>query len=425
MTTASPRRDNSGHELRDSPHRTSGYLARDSQSREAKTPNASYRRRPQNDSATSPLLSKLQSTHHQQESLHNAHSTVAGGSPIGNTTQSAGGASKMRMLEDFIERYPTQHPPPEGESAGGLKLTGDNAGDGSRAVHRATAAEREMRRMERENATRRTRTENARATFENARKQRIEQWITLAERNNRKLRKENDALARVAQLTQENCINNDARYDETVNSLRAELEYTTLYRQDSAETLNYVWEAVGSIQDRIVHLKTTGERQAQADFTKMKKELEELLDQRTQELEQVRQYGSNTTGEWVEKNKTLQEEVERLLYKTDDAYAKNKELLTAHKQLQVEHDAQVDDGRVLEKQFHQASLHHQRLKDRIHDLELELVGIDEASGTRSPMQDEDDDALKRITDVSKGMSATQSRAEQSATYASSLRREEA
>lgn len=345
----------------------------------------------------------------------------AGGAP---PASSGGAANKAKALEEFLNAFPIEHPESAGSlrerleaehgarrrGGGGAGGTGGGAAAGTGGAGGGDRLDNDLRRYEREQTQKRAGREAVKNKLgTNIRRQRIETWVQLSEKNNTKLRRENEALERIATLTQENCLDNDHRFEEAIGSLRAELEFATVYRQDNSETLQYIREAVGSIQDRISQMRVASQHQSQLEFENIREAFERQLEQQTRQLEEVRESGKSTTGEWKAKNEVAQAQLEDALLRTDAAYHRFKELSSKNSRLRVEHDAQESDSVLLEKQFRLVSAHHQRLKDRLHDLEVELSSEPPArrssggSPTKGGVEGREEDLLAAISDVQRGL----------------------
>lgn len=205
-----------------------------------------------------------------------------------------------------------------------------------------------------------------------ARRQKIESWVSVAERGNNKLRQENEILERIALLAQENCLDNDAKYEEALEQLRAELEFAEAFRQDSSETLANINERVTCIRELISELVSTAERSSQQEHEAVRAAFAKQLEEQKGELERVRENGKNTTFEWKMKNTQLQKHLEEVMETTQATYAKLQKLQQESQRLRVEFSAQAGDSDILEAEYRRVYENHQRLKDRLQTLERQL-----------------------------------------------------
>ena len=233
-----------------------------------------------------------------------------------------------------------------------------------------------MRRANEDMAHRRALRENAQKSLETLRRQKVEQWVAVAERNNRRLKSENTALTRVAELTQEQMSHVDTRYQESIAALRSQLDFTTLFRADeTSEAMNFIGSTVTAIQTRIQELRVTAVDHAESEYRAIKAAFDKQLEQRKDELQEVVEQGQNTTVEWVGKNRELQQLLETVILNTDAAYHDHKTLSGQHRQLLLANDLEADQVRLLSHQWALVSSQHSRLKDRVQDLEAQLVAL--------------------------------------------------
>jgi hypothetical protein len=216
----------------------------------------------------------------------------------------------------------------------------------------------------------------------------VDEWAQLADKHNRKLRKENEVLAKIAAITQEAALNNDQRYAEAVSALKAQLEYTGLYRSSDTPTMGYVREAIADIQDRLAEIQTTSQRQADTRLTNIRSAMEAEVTSHHESLEAARVSGQNTTAKWLQLCKELQQKLGEVLQATDAEYERHKSLSRNHQRLRIENDAQADDAVLLARQWGLVSAEHHRLKERVQELELQLAAPapDARSSTDQPSE---------------------------------------
>jgi hypothetical protein len=322
---------------------------------------------------------------------------------LAGTAGDGGGVDPLRRFEDFCNAFPIDKPqlaragtPGVGEGragAGGATTSGGGGGGAGGHVSspsppgspaglggttgRVAANEAglsELQRADRDLQHRRAAKESAQKSYEALRRTKVDKWAQLSEKHNRKLRKENEVLSRIAAITQEASLNNDLRYEEAVGALKAQLEYTGLYRSGDSDTMAYVREAIAEIQDRLDEIQSTSERQVTVELTNIRTAFERQVHQKNHELEDKRAAGQSTTEEWVRQCRSLQQQLEELLRQTDAAYSRHKQLHRTHQRLRIENDAQSDDAVLLARQWSLVSAHHARLQDRVQELELALAG---------------------------------------------------
>ena len=215
----------------------------------------------------------------------------------------------------------------------------------------------------------------------NVRKQRVESYIGPVEKANRKVRRENELLSRVAVLAQENCIDNDSKYEAALQTLRNELEFATVLRQDASETLQTFNKQFSHVQQQIDLLVSTAENSGQAEHDAVRQAFERQLDEQKATLGRVRENGKNTTTEWKRKNEDLQERLISLLDLTDAAYHRHVELTEESMRLRVEFQAQEGDEQLLQDEHAKVNYEHQMLKDKLHSLETEAAAAAATSST--------------------------------------------
>ncbi len=207
----------------------------------------------------------------------------------------------------------------------------------------------------------------------NVRRQRVEAFVGPVDKANRKIKRENDMLSRIAVLAQENCIDNDAKYDAALKTLRTELEFATVLRQDGSETLNTFNKQFANVQQQIDHLVATSENTGRAEHEAVRQAFDKQLEEQKQTLGRVRESGKNTTSEWKRRNEELQARLISLLDLTDEAYHRHVALTEESLRLRVEFQAQEGDEQLLQDELARVNYQHQVLKDRLNVLESEAA----------------------------------------------------
>ena len=282
------------------------------------------------------------------------------------------GSGKVRALEDFIRKFPVDAPttaPPiqfkaSASAASKMALKGTS---------KQAALEAEIRKFEKEAQTKKEGKEVAKTTFSHFRKQKIDAWLSIAERNNRKLRKENEALEQLAHLAQEGCIDNDAKYEEAIDALRTDLELATIVRQDNSEGIRNINESVALIQDCIEDICDTAKQQVQMEHANLQAAFERQVTRQDVRLSEVKESGKSTTEEWRAKNKQVQEELLATLTRMEELHDEKKGLQRVHQTLRVNYEAQATDSETLEMTLKQAARKHQATKSRIRALEVQIA----------------------------------------------------
>jgi hypothetical protein len=336
--------------------------------------------------------------------------------PVENVLSESGqswsaAAQRIKALEDGLNAFPVDHPSSAMVSqADPTTCSGDDAEDEGRVKTRPRDASKAVSKSVAPQATAKDATKKAK----------IEVWLSMAEKSIQKLRSENEALEKIALLLQENSIDNDARYEEALMSLRAQLEFASTFRQDGSEALAVVDERMLRIQECIEQLVSTAERNSSLEHGGLKAAFDKQLEEQRCTLERVRENGKNTTHEWRTKNEEMQRSLEGFLEATQAAYAKNQSLQKESQRLRVEYEAQAGDHEMLERQLQEENKELRGLKDLLRSLEMRLGAQDQ----RIPSPPQADTATNMIDESLEKKrlgSPTESQAQQ-ADYAVALRR---
>eukprot|EP00668_Euglena_longa_P011843 GGOE01014263.1.p1 GENE.GGOE01014263.1~~GGOE01014263.1.p1 ORF type:complete len:634 (-),score=199.69 GGOE01014263.1:117-1874(-) len=215
----------------------------------------------------------------------------------------------------------------------------------------------------------------------------IEALIDIQEKEKARLQAENDMLREVALIAQQTSLLNESRLHEEMRSLEAKLHAAVTNCLEDSEKMNTIRLHNRRIQDGIASMRGIAERQAQVEKDNLVRAFHKQIELKALELEEERRSGQNTTGEWVAKNQELQEQINTILNTTEDKHDINKALIEQHKALTVEYKAQAEDDAFLKKQFDALRKLNAALKDRIQELEaqmLELTKPASASTTEKP-----------------------------------------
>lgn len=205
-----------------------------------------------------------------------------------------------------------------------------------------------------------------------ARRQKMDAWLSVADKGNKKLRSENDVLEKLALMAQENSLDNDAKYEEAIATLRNQLEFAQTFRQDTSHAVQSMDDRMEGIRDLISELVTTAERRCHQEHEAVHSAFRKQLEQQRSELDRVREKGKNTTHDWKTKNMALQEQLEAVMHLTQSTYERLSALQADSQRLRVEFSAQAGDADILQSEYRRVYTEHQRLKDRLYTLETEM-----------------------------------------------------
>ena len=225
-----------------------------------------------------------------------------------------------------------------------------------------------------------------------ATRERLQQY----EKEKRKLQAENENLTQIAEHVQERACINAQRFTEEIASLQAELESAQLARMSGIANLTDLQETSLRIRDDILSLRGVAEQQAAEDIRLMEDAFAKQIRAKVEEVEREKHSRKNKTGEWIGKNKILQQEVDKQMQLTEAKHAAAKKLKETRKLLSVEHAAQLGDKEILIRQSLSLQAHNKRLRER----SAELEGIIHALQTtmlpdRSPLSGAAGSALSR------------------------------
>eukprot|EP01060_Flectonema_neradi_P013705 TRINITY_DN20449_c0_g1_i1.p1 TRINITY_DN20449_c0_g1~~TRINITY_DN20449_c0_g1_i1.p1 ORF type:complete len:479 (+),score=109.55 TRINITY_DN20449_c0_g1_i1:66-1502(+) len=213
------------------------------------------------------------------------------------------------------------------------------------------------------------------------------------ERLKKNLRKQNDALAQVAEYIQDKAVCTNQRFSNEIATLQRQLHHNVMVRINGNENMSSLQGINSQIQSEIARLKGIAEQQAAEEKSVMEDAFIRQIEAKAQELDEERRSGQNKTGEWVKKNKKLQDELDRKLAKTESKHVTNRKLSELNKALRVEYSAQEDDKIYLIKESKIVKQHNERLKCQIHELESEIasmqksqIDLDSTAATRVELE---------------------------------------
>lgn len=303
-------------------------------------------------------------------------------------------AVKMKHLQDFLNNYPVHD---HGGSraggtlmssgGGGVTITGDEedlpaligtkrGGGAASTLRAATSTVGGATTINVLNATTAGSAagtvNNKDATTTAARRQKMDAWLSVADKGNKKLRSENDVLEKLALMAQENSLDNDAKYEEAISTLRTQLEFAQTFRQDTSQAVQSMDDRMEGIRGLISELVTTAERRCHQEHEAVHSAFRKQLEQQRSELDRVRERGKNTTQEWKTKNMALQEQLESVMHQTQSTYERLSALQGDSQRLRVEFSAQAGDADMLQTEYRRVYTEHQKLKDRLYTLETEM-----------------------------------------------------
>ena len=170
------------------------------------------------------------------------------------------------------------------------------------------------------------------------------------ERLKKTLRKQNDALTQVAEYIQDKAVCTNQRFVNEISTLQRQLDHNVMTRMHGNESMSSLQGINSQIQSEISRLKGIAEQQAAEEKNVMEDAFIRQIESKAQELDEERRSGQNKTGEWVKKNKKLQDELDRKLAKTESKHVTNRKLTELNKALRVEYSAQEDDKKFLIKE---------------------------------------------------------------------------
>eukprot|EP01006_Ploeotia_vitrea_P029916 TRINITY_DN62379_c0_g1_i1.p2 TRINITY_DN62379_c0_g1~~TRINITY_DN62379_c0_g1_i1.p2 ORF type:complete len:574 (-),score=80.80 TRINITY_DN62379_c0_g1_i1:2285-4006(-) len=203
----------------------------------------------------------------------------------------------------------------------------------------------------------------------------VENLIAMQEKETKRLRKENEHLREIAMITQQNSLINEQRFADEITALESQLDSAVLARLDDGEKMNSLRLTNKQIQDEIANMRGIAENQAEVEKSNLIKAFTKQIEMKAVELEDERRSGQNTTGEWIAKNKELQDLLDDMLDGVEAKHDANKILLEKNKALQVEYKAQEDDHTLLQRELELARKRNISLKDRIHELESQITEL--------------------------------------------------
>eukprot|EP01064_Diplonema_japonicum_P003695 TRINITY_DN1239_c0_g2_i1.p1 TRINITY_DN1239_c0_g2~~TRINITY_DN1239_c0_g2_i1.p1 ORF type:complete len:457 (+),score=118.44 TRINITY_DN1239_c0_g2_i1:44-1372(+) len=186
----------------------------------------------------------------------------------------------------------------------------------------------------------------------------------------KKLRRQNESLAQIAEHIQDKAVVNSRRFEIEVTSLNGQLQQAL--NSTSTDTITSLITMNEKIKAKIASLRGAAEQYASEEKQVMEEAFVQQITAKTQDLEDERRTGKNKTGEWVSKNKKLQEEVNKKLIKTEAKHTTSKKLLELNKGLLVEHRAQEEDKVLLMDESKKVRDENLRLKNRITHLESHI-----------------------------------------------------
>eukprot|EP00667_Euglena_gracilis_P005177 EG_transcript_5207 len=214
----------------------------------------------------------------------------------------------------------------------------------------------------------------------------IEALIEVQEKEKARLQSENDVLREVALIAQQTSLLNESRLHEEMRSLEAKLQAAVAGCLDDSEQMNAIRLHNRRIQDEVANMRGIAERQAQVEKDNLVRAFNKQIELKASELEEERRSGQNTAGEWVAKNQELQDQINTILNTTEAKHDINKALIEQHKALTVEFKAQAEDEVFLKKQFDVLRKRNTALKERIQELEAQMLELTKPDTAGPPDQ---------------------------------------
>eukprot|EP00759_Apiculatamorpha_spiralis_P002836 PhF_6_TR11248/c0_g1_i1/m.18143 len=192
----------------------------------------------------------------------------------------------------------------------------------------------------------------------------IDRIKLVADKNKRRLKKENEALAKICLITQENMITNDDRFEKEIVELKKELD-GAIERKivNEIPAMGKLRATTNIIQEEIAQLRGVAQRQADYELATLTEAFQRQLAAKQEELRELTEASKNTSGEWTIKNNDLQEELKTLMAKIETSTSLNNSLEERNKFLRIEFEAQADDTSILEREFNNAKTKKFRIED--------------------------------------------------------------
>ena len=193
---------------------------------------------------------------------------------------------------------------------------------------------------------------------------------------------------------------NAHRFSDAITGLRSELENAELARMSGITNLANLQEVSLQIRDDIMSLRGVAEQQAAEEIKLMDEAFAKQIKSKVEEVERERNSRKNKTGEWIGKNKVLQQEVDRQLTLTEAKHTAAKKLKETRKLLSVEHSAQLEDKEILIRQSLSLQTHNKKLRERIGELESIIHSLQTTiipDGTSNTVQGHPGASLSRTT----------------------------
>lgn len=312
---------------------------------------------------------------------------------------------KMRALDEYLTHFPVDRP----HSAVGLMVKSNAEAESFIPTkgHKQATLDMEIKKFEQEALTRKVGKEAATKTFNNLRKkQNYDGWLAVAERNNRKLRRENDTLGKLAQVAQENCIDNDSKYEEVLADLRANVELAAIIRRNDDPNLKLMQTQFEVIDRRIDDICETAKEQVAVEYVNLKNAFEKQVDKQAEKLKVIKESGKTTTEQWRQRNSEVQEGLLNVMQRLIDADEEKKILEKDLQKLRVAFGAQDNDGPLLEKEFTKASARHRQLKERLQVLEAQVSQRNAAHHSGGVVEEDVCASTKQLIEQSGAVGAT-------------------
>eukprot|EP00659_Diplonema_papillatum_P021615 gene21615-33260_t len=195
------------------------------------------------------------------------------------------------------------------------------------------------------------------------------------EKAKRRLGRQNDQLVQIAEFVQEKALSTSLRFTTEIQNLQQQLDHASSLPLDEACDISALTTLNQTIQDEIARLKGIAKQHAEEEKMVMERAFLKQVDSKSHELQDERKSGKNNAGEWLEKNRKLQEEVNRKLAKTEEKHSTSNKLRELNKTLRVEYSAQNDDKDILLQESEAVNRANVRLKTRVTEMENQVASM--------------------------------------------------
>eukprot|EP01064_Diplonema_japonicum_P012074 TRINITY_DN19553_c0_g1_i2.p1 TRINITY_DN19553_c0_g1~~TRINITY_DN19553_c0_g1_i2.p1 ORF type:complete len:497 (+),score=125.17 TRINITY_DN19553_c0_g1_i2:97-1587(+) len=204
------------------------------------------------------------------------------------------------------------------------------------------------------------------------------------EKEKRTLELHNQRLKNLIELRQQSSKRTEDRVEQQIGRLKSELDRTVIVGDTGHTETGELKSVNKSIQNKIEHLQTTIEKQAEIDKMNIVRQYRVRMHELKKELEEEQQQNYTGAQEWIEKNNFLKGDLDEATATLERVVESNQHLREANKELKKKFKQQEEERNTVIKQITSVKKENKRLAEHVEALEEEAVQIAKKVEAASP-----------------------------------------